>query len=409
MSRWTSRLPFLVVLCMLGCEQAPEDPLFTFGSVETPDGKPFVGTVQVLRQDCEGIQCAPPIPGQPDPSNVFVPFTELQSDEDGSWMLEVTRFDASIYTRMGTLPRSFRIVAQPDASLPPVQANYMYLGSDADLPPLRQWGPDAEIALAPGGDALTLRTTAPPPIPKQELTRINEPDPVVTIREGRYGIAFLSADGQEIWFEPVKGGTRELPLTVLEDFAATWQPIAEHRGYWAAPTLMGGSTFSDVFQHFPAASLPDFAPRIPPSRGAGCSLHNFDMSLAAELTPCPLTDGLLETHLFELAASVLQVTLDTPATLEHLTVRGLLMGYARTLVVEAFDGTDWQPVARIDQSEETTIGPGGGDFTFTVAVPPQVGPVHAVRFSGEDPHEAPPEGQFFPAGSLYGAQEVSLF
>src|SRR5690606_14133788 len=127
----TPHLLLLVAIAIAGCAPAPEDPLFAFGSLEAPDGTPTTGTLRVLRADCGEAGCdpflpGPGIPGQPVPEPEFRPFTEFETDADGTWMLELTRFDATAYTPRGTQLRSFRIVAQPDPSLPPVEATYRY-------------------------------------------------------------------------------------------------------------------------------------------------------------------------------------------------------------------------------------------------------------------------------------------
>src|SRR5690606_38945861 len=134
---WASRGPtdmqirkphllLLFVVAIVGCAPAPEDPLFAFGSLEAPDGTPTTGTLSVLRADCGDFGCDMIVPGPGNPGLPFLepeyrPFTEVTTDADGTWMLELTRFDATEYTQQGAQMRMFKIVAQPDATLPPVE------------------------------------------------------------------------------------------------------------------------------------------------------------------------------------------------------------------------------------------------------------------------------------------------
>lgn len=404
----TPSLLTLLVVSVIGCAPAPEDPLFAFGSLQAPDGTPTAGTLQVLRAECgiSGCNLYFPGPGGPDLPFLepeFHPFTEFTTEADGTWMLELTRFDATEYTQEGTQMRSFRIVAQPDPTLPPVEAEYRYDTVDVDLPPLRQWDAQASVTLNAAGDAWTVSTTAPPPIPQQELPRLNEGLPVGTDRTGTYGLSFMDAYNQQVWFEPA-GVTRDLPLEVLEDYAAAWTVIATHRGTWFAPTLLGGQTFSTVTQTFPTVELPPHTPRIPLSRGQACSLLAWDLTPMEELSPCPATDGLLHSiHLGDNSPRALQITLEAPATLTRMVMRSVVSGTAG-LRVEAFDGTDWHLVHT--QPGVSDEGPSYRQvsYSFEVAVPADLGPVEAVRVSVPEP----PDGGGV-TGTLNGVTEISLF
>lgn len=401
-------LLLLFVVAIVGCAPAPEDPLFAFGSLEAPDGTPTTGTLSVLRADCGDFGCDMIVPGPGNPGLPFLepeyrPFTEVTTDADGTWMLELTRFDATEYTQQGAQMRMFKIVAQPDATLPPVEATYRYESADVDLPPLRQWNAQASVTLNPAGDAWTISTSAPPPIPEQELPRLNEGLPIGTHRTGAYGISFIDAYEQEVWFEPA-GVTKDLPLEVLEDYVVAWKVLATHAGTWFAPTLLGGQTYSTVTQAFPIVELPPHTPRVPLSRGQSCSLHAWDMSLIETLSPCPATDGLLHSiHLGDHAPRALQVSLETPATLTRMVMRAVVSG-TLGLLVEAFDGTDWHLV----HTEPGTSDEGPlyrqVAYSFVVEVPADLGPVQSVRVSVPEP---PAEG----GGSspIGGVTEISLF
>lgn len=385
-----ARCALLLALFSLGCQQAPEDFLFAFGTVEATDGTPTRGTVTFLRRDCELADCHPFVV---DTSAQFFAFAEVETDEDGQWMLELTRFDATIYSRSGTTARTFKAVVQTDPGLPPVEATYSHDEGDVDLPPLRQWDPRAVVELSADGASLHVGTSAAPPIPAQNMAEIDLLDfPFETERTGRYGIALLDADEQEVWFHPATGEVEAWPLELLQDFVSRWQILAFHEGPWFAPSLLAGQTHSRVEQRFPIQELPAFEPRIPLSRGETCTLLDADLQPLETLAPCPVTDGRLEVGSYRSMVSAVEVTLETPTRLTRVSVLEAKAKAGASLRVEAFDGVGWHPIAEealppIDEppppEDPNPFWPGvrigHADVSFVVDVPPGLGPVQAVR------------------------------
>ncbi len=308
------RLSRLLPLCLTlaGCALEPDDPIYMSGTVLEADGTPWRGgPLSLMRPRM--------LAGTPQ----YEPWAEVTPDAEGLFLHRLTARDVGAdgleRPHPWTSDRRFQL------HLPRTDGGRDFLAldleRDVDLPPLRRW--DSRVRTV--DDAGGVRLFWEPVVPTADIP---EPDYFVRLR-GEDGLA---------WQVRANSGEARLTPELVEDF--THQAHVQSRAHGTRAWFKNTVSY-DAVSEPPPVPLP-FAPVVPASRGAGCSLKS------GPIASCPFTDGKLALARVgrgnDSVPSELFLQLKAPVRPRQVIVRGL-RSLARVLHVEgSVDGKTWLPL-----------------------------------------------------------------
>ncbi|MDY7225678.1 hypothetical protein [Hyalangium rubrum] len=313
-------LILMLALAMGGCERYPEDPIFAYGEVQRADGLPLSGVTLPVERTVEPLN-----PRRNRPPPPFQPYTEVTPGADGHFTVEVLSGDSGYFIQ-GT--EQFK--ARFRMSTPMEEGRAAFLSfepsDDVELPVLRTWAAGLSRVESPDGAALafSVMPAAPQLPPSGRVLELYNPDGTVTdlLSPEPVPIVQLLSGGQLIWQR--KGAASPWAPTpwMLEDFTAPEMQVrAVSAGIWNFEPLGGFSGGLEFRVEWRSERLPWTAGALRPlSRGAAC----WPPTEGA----CPWTDGQLTSTLLrredaEESVEEVGVTLEAPARVSRVVIRGL--------------------------------------------------------------------------------------
>ena len=315
------RLSRLLPLCLTlaGCALEPDDPIYVSGTVLEADGTPWRGGPLSLMRP----RLLDPKPdgfGGMTGTPRYEPWAEVTPDAEGLFLHRLTARDVGADDL--ERPHPWASVRLFQLHLPRTDGGRDFLAfelnRDVDLPPLRRW--DSRVRTV--DDAGGVRLSWEPVVPTADIP---EPDYFVRLR-GEDGLA---------WQVLANSGEVRLTPELLEDFTGRAHVQSRARG---ARVWFKNTVYYDAVSESPPVLLP-FAPVVPASRGASCSLKS------GPIESCPFTDGRLALTRVgsgnESLPRELLLQLKAPVRPRQVIVRGL-DSLAHVLHVEgSVDGKTW--------------------------------------------------------------------
>ncbi|WP_224362133.1 hypothetical protein [Hyalangium versicolor] len=340
----------LLALALGGCERFPEDPIFAYGEVRQADGSPHPGLSLTLERTVTPLNAKP---GDPPPA--FQPYSEVTTDAEGRFILEVLQGDTELLDRdMNQFTPRFRL-ALPLEGGRGTWVSFEQV-DDVELPTLHPWDWHLARVEQPRGPALSF--SAPPPAPEQPpsasvlwlLHEDGTSEPLLP-SEPKAVVQLLSGN-QLLWQQQGVDSPWAPAPWLLEDFTSVEAQVRAHTlGNWGFSPLGANSGGVEFWMEWRSERIPWAAGTLRPvSRGAP------GLPLGPE--PCPWTDGdltpvILPDHLGSYPNEV-GVDLQALKHLSRVVIRGLEVSRdfdkpeENVLVVEGSeDGEQWMRMAEL--------------------------------------------------------------
>jgi hypothetical protein len=280
----------IAAVVVLRCAQEPDDQLILNGTLTTLSGAPLSDAgVTLLRTDLLGCPQTlhPGLNGQNLPY-AFNSFAATQTDPNGGYLFDIWRFQAWTESAPGT-NRCFRVEVDGDTG----SKSLLQLGGGAfnsTAPALELW-PDAPLLSSDPDGGYMLQN--PPLRGAPIIASVDGGAGDFNGTSAVYDWALVQGDSL-VWHSLNEGGDFSVDGPLLEDFSV----CASAEALLIPQVVTNGLPFDAAqFLAMARSSTACLPPgtSVPLSRGKSCQFTPGG-GVAQPLSPCPLTDGVLDLY-----------------------------------------------------------------------------------------------------------------